>query len=176
MTAVEFFHGSFSLTEWPQYGKISIEVIVMKKVFILVIAILCLLISGCQDNSNGGTEAPTEACQHPQNAIMGDPRYEYGQYCSDPVSVYSMCGICQEYILRGTMPSEFECRTKDGKGTVVREATCTELGLAEGNCDKCGKSMQWDIPMSKHEYCWFYPDRAPSCASCGAVQETCKHE
>ena len=148
----------------------------MKKAFLFGLVIALFLISGCQDNSNIATEAPTEACQHPQNAIVGDPKYESGQYCTDEVSIYSMCGICQEYILRGTMPSELDCRTQDGTGTIVREPTCTELGLAEGNCDKCGKSLQWDIPMIKHEYCWFYPDRAPSCAACGYVQETCLHD
>ncbi len=148
-------------------------------IFVILLCCDCKQ-SGIPAGSNAGTDTPanseTTVCTHPEEAVGGLPKYVYGQYCDDPVQIYLTCQVCGEEVFRGTMKNDIQCSVGYGNETVVKEPTCTEVGKAEGNCMKCGKLKQWDLPMIEHEYLWFYGDDTPSCKGCGQTLAVCAHE
>lgn len=157
----------------------------MKNRLLLCLILVMLLCCGCKQSgipagSNPDTDTPSHSeitvCTHPEEAVGGLPKYVYGQYCDDPVEIYLTCEICGEKVFRGTMDNDIKCAVGSGRETIVKEPTCTEVGLAQGNCMKCGKLKEWELPMIEHHYLWFYGDAVPSCKGCGQTLAVCAHE
>lgn len=147
----------------------------MKKMLLVYIVIVLALLCGCVSGEQSADHS--QICQHPEEALGGLPQYVSGKYCDDPVEIYLTCNICGELVLRGTMPGEFECRELgDTSGTVIREPSCTEAGLWQGNCFRCGKLLEREIATTEHKYYWFYQEDAPRCAVCSMPQKACEHE
>lgn len=160
----------------------------MKKLLILCL-ILVFCFAGCQQSGNSGADGSASSepsgsvdsvCVHPEAEVGGYPKYvygyDYGGYCHDPVRVYLTCQACGEEVISGTYKSDIECYVGSGNETIIREASCAEAGKAEGNCAKCGKLKQWEIPALEHEYLWYYGDDTPSCKGCGITLAVCAHE
>ena len=145
----------------------------------LCLILVMLLCCGCSEfgsvsGSDQGRQTETSACTHPK-ASLGEPEYVYGQYCDDPVEIYQICNACGEKILSGTTDNVIECYVASGREIVVKQPTCTEAGRAQGNCAKCGRLKEWEIPVTEHEYLWFYGDDTPSCRGCGLKAAVCTH-
>jgi len=67
-----------------------------------------------------------------------------------------------------------ECDHDYGKWKVVEEATCTEAGEKERECDACGETETKKIPPTGHSYTQKVTAE-PSCRGDGETTYTCKH-
>ena len=149
----------------------------MKKyVILLCFVMFALLLYGCSRLTplESSVTETTGPCNHER--FTGLPRYEYGEYCDQPTSVYMTCALCGEEVFNGKMLSTLECHYSHDAIKVVREATCTECGISQAKCWRCEKVFEWELPVKDHTFLWFYQEDLPRCACCGLVQEICSHD
>lgn len=143
----------------------------MKKTTLVCLFLIMAILCGCQS----GTRTETQGCTHPETELIGNVKYVYGPSCDDMVEVYLTCNLCGTDVYRGKRENDIKCGVSSGKEIIIKEPTCTEVGRAQGNCDRCGKLKEWDIPVIDHHYLWFYGDDTPSCAGCGLTTQPCDH-
>lgn len=78
------------------------------------------------------------------------------------------------FMLSKYLDENAPCKHKWGKWHIIDEPTCTEKGLRERQCTKCGALDDEVLPRTDHTYGKWKITREPTCTKVGQRVRTCK--